>query len=98
MSRRWLARGFTGPWDTEPVMSGKITASQMEEWSSEHHGLWWEFTPVPTLWERIRAFTLGLYEFRRDFTTHYGEPLINTYDSGREWAHRLTLRQYEVSR
>ena len=43
----------------------------------------------------MRAFLLGMYEFQRDFTTHFDEPEINQYDLGREWAHRLTFRVFE---
>jgi hypothetical protein len=44
---------------------------------------------------RCRAFLLGMFEFRRMFTTHFDEPLINDYDQGRELAHRLTLRIFD---
>lgn len=44
---------------------------------------------------RFLAFLHGLWEFRTDFTTHYGPDLIESYDSGRELAHRLTLRRFE---
>lgn len=44
---------------------------------------------------RLRAFLLGMYEFRTDATTHFPHPLINTYDRGRDLAHRLTLRRYD---
>jgi hypothetical protein len=43
----------------------------------------------------IRAFWLGVWEFRRDATTHFDDPLIYAYDRGREWAHRLTLRRWD---
>ena len=48
----------------------------------------------------IRAFILGVYEFRRDFTTSFvglaGEfDKYRAYDFGRDLAHRLTLRFYE---
>ena len=45
----------------------------------------------------IRAFLLGLFEFRRDLTTHFDPPLIDVYDYGRELAHRLTLRRWDVN-
>lgn len=45
----------------------------------------------------IKAFLLGMYEFRRTFTTHIADwNLSIAYDHGREWAHRLTFRHYEV--
>ena len=40
-------------------------------------------------------FLLGMREFRLDCTTHFGEMEIETYDAGREWAHRLTLRLWD---
>lgn len=43
----------------------------------------------------IRAFLLGMYEFRRDFTTHFDGDLIETYDRGRDLAHRLTMRTWD---
>lgn len=44
----------------------------------------------------LRAFLLGVAEFRLSMTTHYDDDaLLECYDSGREWAHRLTLRHYE---
>ena len=52
----------------------------------------------------IKAFFLGVYEFRSDFTTNFthvnsyeGDALQETYDLGREWAHRLTFRHFEQS-
>ena len=44
---------------------------------------------------RILAFLLGAYEFRQSFTTNPGNDLIESYDSGREFAHRITLRRFE---
>ena len=44
----------------------------------------------------ILAFTKGVREFRSAFTTHYDDAaLLEAYDLGREWAHRLTLRHYD---
>jgi hypothetical protein len=43
----------------------------------------------------IAAFFLGMAEFRSDCTTNPGDDLIEAYDSGREWAHRLTRRLFE---
>lgn len=45
---------------------------------------------------RRHPFLMGVREFRLDFTTHYDYPQIETYDRGREWAHRLTLRLFET--
>ncbi len=47
--------------------------------------------------QAIRAFILGLREFRQSTTTHFDEDLIEAYDTGRDLAHRLTFRQYEDS-
>lgn len=44
----------------------------------------------------IRAFLLGMWEFRSDLTTHFGPDLIEIYDLGRDWAHRLTFRRFET--
>jgi hypothetical protein len=43
----------------------------------------------------MRAYALGMLEFRSDFTTHCGWPFAYTYDMGRDMAHRLTLRRFE---
>jgi hypothetical protein len=44
----------------------------------------------------IRAFLSGMQEFRTDTTTSYDDlQLQNSYDWGREWAHRLTLRYFD---
>jgi hypothetical protein len=43
----------------------------------------------------IRAFILGIIEFRLSVTTHYDYPLIEAYDRGRELAHWLTFRRYD---
>lgn len=45
----------------------------------------------------IKAFFLGIIEFRSDATTHYDHPLIEVYDFGRELAHRITFRKFETS-
>lgn len=45
---------------------------------------------------RLRAFLRGVQEFRLSLTTHLDDgDLSEAYDSGREWAHRLTFRRYE---
>lgn len=43
----------------------------------------------------IKAFLLGMWEFRSDCTTHFGGNLIETYDLGRDLAHRLTFRRFD---
>jgi hypothetical protein len=45
--------------------------------------------------KKLRAFILGMIEFRSDFTTHFGGDLIETYDAGRDLSHRLTLRFFD---
>ena len=46
--------------------------------------------------QTIKAFLLGMYEFRASFTTIMADSaLTDAYDLGREWAHRLTFRRYE---
>ncbi len=45
---------------------------------------------------RVRAFLLGVREFRTDFTTHFeDEGLLEVYDLGREMAHRATFRRFD---
>ena len=44
----------------------------------------------------LRAFALGLIEFRSDVTANCAGN-EETYDWGREIAHRLTLRRYETA-
>lgn len=44
----------------------------------------------------IGAFIVGMMEFRLTYTTSYKDWLLDeSYDWGREWAHRLTFRRYE---
>jgi hypothetical protein len=43
----------------------------------------------------LRAFGLGILEFRQSITTGFYDNRAVAYDWGREWAHRLTLRHYE---
>ena len=45
--------------------------------------------------KKLKAFILGMLEFRQEATTHFDPPLIEAYDWGREMAHRLTMRRYE---
>lgn len=42
----------------------------------------------------IKAFLLGVYEFRRSFTSRVENE--TAYDWGRELAHIVTLRRYET--
>lgn len=45
-----------------------------------------------------QVFILGMWEFRSSVTTHVSDDdqnLIDAYDWGREWAHRLTFRKFE---
>lgn len=45
---------------------------------------------------KLKAFMLGAWEFRLSMTTHFDDyDLLEAYDLGREWAHRLTFRRYE---
>ena len=44
----------------------------------------------------LRAFLLGMTEFRCAFTAAFTDDALNdAYDRGRDFAHRLTLRRYE---
>lgn len=44
----------------------------------------------------IRAFILGMIEFRSSFTTNFDGDLIEVYDAGRDLMHRLTLRHWDA--
>lgn len=43
----------------------------------------------------LKAFLLGLCEFRSSLTTHFEGHQGEAYDRGRELAHRLTWRLFE---
>lgn len=43
----------------------------------------------------LKAFILGVAEFRSDFTTRCDERHQEAYEWGREWMHRLTFRRYD---
>jgi len=44
----------------------------------------------------VLAVLNGICEFRSDFTTHYDDySLMYAYDTGRELAHKLTLRRFD---
>ena len=44
----------------------------------------------------IKAFLLGVTEFRLSFTTHIADwQLQRAYDKGREFAHKITFRRYD---
>jgi hypothetical protein len=46
--------------------------------------------------KKIKAFVLGMIEFRSSFTTNYNDQdLLSFYDKGRNLMHRLTLRIYD---
>lgn len=45
--------------------------------------------------KKIKAFLLGVWEFRNAFTSRPEDGALLAYDLGREWAHRLTLRRYD---
>jgi hypothetical protein len=45
---------------------------------------------------KLKAFCLGLLEFRSDWTTHFTDyDELVAYDHGRELAHRITFRRFE---
>lgn len=53
---------------------------------------------MKTFVEMLKAFCLGVREFRSDWTTAYGpdeDNLMQSYDRGRELAHRLTFRRWD---
>ena len=44
----------------------------------------------------VRAFLLGIWEFRLSFTTAYDDlDLEMAYDKGREIAHKVTFRYFD---
>ena len=44
----------------------------------------------------IKAFLLGMKEFKDSITTGFNNPkILLAYEWGREWAHRLTFRYYD---
>lgn len=46
--------------------------------------------------KKVKAFLQGAWEFRLSFTTHYDDyTQMIAYDSGRELAHKLTLRKFD---
>jgi uncharacterized protein YutE (UPF0331/DUF86 family) len=46
---------------------------------------------------KIKAFLLGVWQFRNALTQHYFDlDLADSYDRGREFAHRITLRRFEA--
>lgn len=47
--------------------------------------------------EQREAFRLGALEFKGDVTTHVGGDLIEAYDAGREFMHRVTDRKHETA-
>ncbi len=49
------------------------------------------------IYARLRAFILGIKEFKLGFTTHFDGNLIETYDRGREFAHRITFRKWDYN-
>jgi hypothetical protein len=45
--------------------------------------------------KKIKAFVVGMWEFRASFTAYYTSyELTLAYNAGREFAHRLTLWRY----
>lgn len=46
--------------------------------------------------KKLKAFLMGMVEFRSSFTMYYTSyDLKRVYDHGREFMHRVTLRRYE---
>ncbi len=44
---------------------------------------------------KIKAFILGMIEFRSDCTTNVGDDDMDAYDSGRDFAHKITFRYFD---
>lgn len=48
------------------------------------------------MWERFKAFALGVWEFRSSVTTHFDDYLLlEVYDTGRDLAHAFTFRYWD---
>ena len=45
--------------------------------------------------EQLKAFLLGMWEFRSDFTSHLEYWYMDAYDQGRDFAHKLTFRYFD---
>ena len=46
--------------------------------------------------EKLKSFFNGMIEFRLTCTTSYEDlDLLDAYDLGREFAHKITLRRFE---
>ena len=46
---------------------------------------------------KLRAFIIGMTEFRLALTTSFDDlDLLDAYDAGRDLAHRLTFRRFEA--
>lgn len=45
--------------------------------------------------KRLKAFFIGIKEFRSGITTNPGADLIEDYDKGRDLAHRMTFRRWD---
>lgn len=43
---------------------------------------------------KIRAFVMGVKEWKSDITTSFNEPLINYYDLGRNLGEKLHRKDY----
>jgi hypothetical protein len=56
-----------------------------------------ENSTMPVIpFKKIKAFCMGIVEFRADLTTSYADYSdLCTYDTGREFAHRVTFRKFE---
>lgn len=50
---------------------------------------------ISNFWKNLRVFFLGILEFRSDLTSNPGDDYIETYDKGRDLAHRFTLRRFD---
>lgn len=45
---------------------------------------------------KLKAFILGMREFRLSWTTSYdNDDLMEAYDAGRDFAHRITFRRWD---
>lgn len=45
--------------------------------------------------KKVKAFLMGIIEFRLDVTTHFDDSLIEYYDKGRDLMHWVTFRKFD---
>lgn len=49
-----------------------------------------------TVMKKLQAFLLGIREFRSDVTTNLDSAYGHNYDKGRDFAHQITMRKWDI--